>query len=96
MNRMNSSSEKPMSFSKQDDDDRGRPGERDRAEGAQVGQEAVADAACRQREQLALFDEIGGEEDDEEELRGLDRLEGDRSELDPQLDAVQLFSGVRR
>ncbi len=47
----------------------------------------------RQREHLPLFHEVRGEENDQQELRDLDGLEGDVPDVDPELDAVQLRLG---
>ena len=64
-----------MSFSFADDQHGEAPGEQDRDERAGVDDEAVAEPGRRDRQQLLLLGEVGGEEDAEEDLGDLDRLE---------------------
>ena len=71
-------------------EDRDAPGEQQRAEVLRVGQVQPADAAAARREQLALLDQVGGEEHDQQHLRRLAGLEVERAERDPQAGAVDL------
>ncbi len=60
------------------------PDQHDGAEGTGVGDEAPAQPGRRDGEQLLLLGEVGGEEDDEEDLGELHRLARDRADVDPQ------------
>ena len=53
-------------------------------EGPGVEHEAVADAQGGHRQQLALLDEVRGEEDAQRQLGQLDRLAVDGPDADPQ------------
>ena len=82
MNRVKMSRAKPMSFSTADDHHGEAPGHQDRDEGPGVEDQAVAHPGGRDRQQLLLLGEVGGEEDAQQDLGHLDRLELDRPDVD--------------
>ena len=75
------------------DDD---PRQQQRAEVLRVGQVHPPDPPAARREQLALLDEVRGEEHDEQHLRRLAGLHGERAEPDPEPGAVELDADARR
>ena len=89
----NKSRREPDVVLEQDDQDRHDPGDCYRPERPEIRKQPVADPPCREREHLALFYEIGGKEDHEQELGDLYWLEGDWPDADPELHAVQLGFG---
>ena len=76
-------------------EDRHAPREQQRAEVLRVGDHQAPDATAPGREQLALVDEVRGEEDDEQHLRGLARLEVHRPGAHPEARAVDLAPDSR-
>ena len=66
------------------------PGQDDRDQRPGVEDQAVAEPGRRDRQQLALVGEVGGEEDAEHDLADLDRLELERPDLDPQPGALDV------
>lgn len=70
--------------------------DRDRTERAEIRDQPVTDPTRRDGEELALVDEIGREEDDQQQLRDLDRLELERGEVDPQPRPVDVLTDARK
>src|SRR5439155_1057389 len=77
-------------------DHRDRPHGHDRDQVRDRRDRERADAARRAREHLAVLLEIGGEEDDEEELHRLPRLDRRGTDLDPDPRAVDLAPDHRQ
>ena len=65
----------PRSRSNDEDEQRDDPHEQQRAERARLGQRMPRNAAGRDREHLAVLGEVGGEEEHDEDLGDLARLE---------------------
>ena len=62
----------------------------------QWGEGDAEEAPRPDHQQLAVLTQIGGEEDDDADLGQLGRLEGDRTEADPQVGAVDLGADQRQ
>ncbi len=75
---------------------RGAPDDQHRAEVFERRQGDAEDPPRPDDQHLAVLPQVGGEEDDDRDLRELGRLEGDRADLDPEVGAVHLFADPRQ
>ena len=72
------------------------PDDQHRAEVFERRQGDAEDPPRPDDQHLAVLAQVGGEEDDDRDLRELGRLEGDRADLHPQVGAIDLFADPRQ
>ncbi len=86
---------RPQVLLQHHDHDRDRPGHEQWPEVLRIRQVHPPDAPAPGRQQLALLDEVRGEEDDQQDLRGLTRLHGEGTDAGPQAGVVDLDADAR-